>query len=106
MDARSAQILQDDLDVDLGRFAAADKPLLETGELPVTLRNKGRDTASFSVHVEAVDAEGNRIADDTAYAPNLSPGQFNIDDLFIFVPTDRYDAMSHATIRIVQAAKH
>lgn len=106
MDARSAQILQDDLDVDLGQFVAAANPLLETGKLPVTLRNKGHDTASFSVHVEAVDAGGNRIADDTAYAPNLSPGQFNVEDLFIFVPTDRYDAMSHATIRIVEAAKY
>ena len=106
MDARSAQILQDDLDVDLGRFVAAANPALETGELPVTLRNKGHDTASFSVHIEAVDAEGNRIADDTAYVANLSPGQFNTEDLFIFVPTDRYDAMSHATIRIIGAAKY
>jgi hypothetical protein len=106
MDERSAQILRDDLDVELGNFVPAGKPLLETGKLPVILRNKGRDTASFSVHVEAVDAAGNRIADDTAYAANLFPGQSITDDLFIFVPTIRYDAMSRATVRIVEASKY
>jgi hypothetical protein len=105
-DARSAQILRKDLDVDVGRFAPAANPLLETGKLPVTLRNKGRNTASFSLHVEAVDAAGNLIADDTAEAANMSPGQFVIEDLFIVVPTDRYDAMSHATIRVVQVDKY
>ncbi|HET6736987.1 hypothetical protein [Mycobacterium sp.] len=106
MDARSSQILRKDLDVDVGRFAPAANPLLETGKLPVTLRNKGRDTASFRLHVEAVDAAGNRIADDTAQAANMSPGQFVIEDLFIVVPTDRYDAMSHATFRVVEVDKY
>jgi hypothetical protein len=102
----SEQILRDHLDVQLGQFVVAAKPLLETGKLPVKLRNKGRDTASFSVHVEAVDAAGNRIADDTAHAENLFPGQSITDDLFIFVPTDSYDAMSRATVRIVEATKY
>jgi hypothetical protein len=106
MDERSVQILRDDLDVEFGNFVPAGKPLLEAGKLPVTLRNKGRDAASFSVHVEAVDAAGNRIADDTAYAANLFPGQSTTDDLFIFVPTDSYDAMSRATVRVVEAAKY
>jgi hypothetical protein len=106
MDERSAQILRDDLDVDFGNFAPAGKPLLEAGKLPVTLRNKGRDTASFSIHVEAVDAAGNRIAADTAHAANLFPGQSITDDLFIFLPTDSYNAMSGATVRIVEAAKY
>lgn len=99
------QILQDDLDVALGQFLPAANPLLETAKLPVTLRNKGRDSASFSVHVEAVDAACNRIADDTAYA-NLSPGQSITEDLFVVVPIDRYDAMRHAAIRIVEVSKY
>lgn len=106
IDARSSQILRHDLDVDMGRFAPAANPLLEAGKLSVTLRNKGRNAATFSLHVEAVDAAGNRIADDTAEAANMSPGQFVIEELFIVVPTDRYDAMSHATIRVVQVDKY
>ena len=106
MDARSSQILRHDLDVDVGRFAPAANPLLETGKLSVTLLNKGRNAATFSLHVEAVDAAGNRIADDTAQAANMSPGQFVTEELFIVVPTDRYDAMSHATIRIVEVDKY
>ena len=106
MDERSAQILRDDLDVELGNFVPTGKPVLETAKLPVTLRNKGFYTASFRVHVEAVDAAGNRIADDTAHAANLFPGRSITEDLFIFVPTDSYDAMSRATVRIVEASKY
>jgi Domain of unknown function (DUF4190) len=102
---RTEQILQDDLDVALGQFLPAANPLLETAKLPVTLRNKGRDSASFSVHVEAVDAACNRIADDTAHA-NLSPGQSITKDLFVVVPLDQYDAMRRAAIRIVEVAKY
>jgi hypothetical protein len=106
IDERSAQILRDDLDVELGKFVITARPLLETGKLPVTLRNKGFHAASFRVHVEAVDAAGNRIADDTANAANLFPGQSITEDLFIVVPTDSYDAMSRATVRIVEASKY
>jgi hypothetical protein len=106
IDARSAEILLHDLDVEVGDFVPTGKPVLETAKLPVTLRNKGFYAASFRVHVEAVDAAGNRIADDTADAANLFPGQSITEDLFIFVPTDSYAAMSRATVRIVEASKY
>jgi hypothetical protein len=106
MDGRSSQILRHDLDVDVGRFAPAANPLLDAGKLSVTLRNTGRNAASFRLHVEAVDAAGHHIADDTAEAANMSPGQLVTEELFIVVPTDRYDAMSHATIRVVGVDKY
>lgn len=99
-------VLQNDLDVEIGQFVVSQAGYLESSQLPITLRNKGSEVASFTVQVEAVNAQGARIADDTAFVQNLSPGQSISKELFQFVPSAEYSDLNAATFRIVQVSKY
>ncbi len=99
------RILRNDLDVQFGRFVTDNNPY-KSGKMVVTLRNKSNKSASFSVDVEAVDANGNRIATDTAFVEALAPGQATQKDMFVFVTSDKYDAMKNATFKVIEASKH
>jgi hypothetical protein len=103
---QTEEILAKDLDVQFGRFVSDGNPSIESGKLPVTLTNKGNDKASFSVRLEAVDAAGNRIDDDTAYAPNLAPAQSTTTYMFVLITSDRLSDMKRATFRIVEVSKY
>jgi hypothetical protein len=72
----------------------------------VPLTNKGNASASFKVHLEAVDAGGNRIDDDTAYAPNLAPGQSTNTYMFDLITSNKLSEMKRATFRIVEVSKY
>jgi cytochrome c biogenesis factor len=103
---RTQEIQADDLDVQFDKFVDDGNPSIETGKLPVTLTNKGKDNASFSVQLEAVDAAGKRIDDDTAYAPNLAPGQSTTTYMFVLVASNKLSDMKRATFRIVEVSKY
>lgn len=102
----TSQILEDNLDVQLGQFVTDGNEYIESGKMVVTLRNKGTETASFSVDIEAVDASGNRIEDDTAYVSDLAPGQSSNQDIFVLVPSDQYDALKGATFKVIEASMY
>lgn len=102
----TSQILDNNLDVQLGQFVTDGNEYIESGKLVVTLRNKGNETASFSVAVEAVDASGNRIEDDTAYVSDLAPGQSSKQDIFVLVPSDQFDALKGATFKVIEASMY
>lgn len=99
------EILRNDLDVQLGQFVFDSDPG-KPGKMVVTLRNKSNKSQSFSVEVEALDANGHRIADDTAFVDVLAPSEVTQRDMFVSVARDRYDAMKKATFKIVEASKY
>ncbi|VAZ99275.1 hypothetical protein LAUMK35_04269 [Mycobacterium pseudokansasii] len=98
-------ILRNDLDVQFGQFVTDDNPY-QPGKMVVTLRNKGNKNASFSVDVEALNANGNRIAHDTAFVEALAPGHAIRKDMFVFVTSDLYDTMKTVTFKVVEASKY
>lgn len=102
----TSQILENNLDVQLGEFVTDGNEYIESGKMVVTLRNKGTETASFDVKVEAVDASGNRIEDDTAYVTDLAPGQSTDQDMFVLVSSEKYDAMKGATFKVIEASMY
>jgi hypothetical protein len=104
--APTEKIRADELDVQFGKFVADGNPSLESGKLPVTLTNKGNVTASFKVHLEALDAAGKRIDDDTAYAPNLAPGQSTTTYMFVLIESSKLNDLKRATFRIVEVSKY
>lgn len=80
------KILGKDIDVQLGAFSAnADQYGITTTVLPVSVKNLGEDGKSYSIQIEAVDASGNRLADDTVYASNLGKDQSQDLKAFQFV---------------------
>ena len=101
------QVLANDVDVVLGDFeATTDEYGLSDTKLTVKITNKTNETKSFSIQVEAVDANGSRINQDYVYANNLTAGQSQDFDIFQFVSSDQIKAMQNATFNIVEASAY
>lgn len=104
------KLLATSVDVTLGKFvfnpgAEAKYSYDDTTELPVTIKNKSSKKASYSVKIEAVDASGNRIADDTVYVSDLTPGQSMSEKAFTYVASDKLEALKTATFKILEVTK-
>ena len=101
------QVLANDVDVVLGDFeATTDEYGLTDTNLTVKVTNKTNETKSFSIQVEAVDENGNRINQDYVYANNLKAGQSQNFDIFQLVSSDEVEAMKNATFNIVEASSY
>lgn len=101
------QVLANDIDVEIGNFeATTDEYGLSDTKLTVKVTNKTNETKSFSIQVEAVDANGSRINQDYVYANNLTAGQSQDFDIFQFVSSDKIEAMQNATFNIVEASSY
>lgn len=101
------QVLANDVDVVLGDFeVTTDEYGLKDTKLTVKVTNKTNETKSFSIQVEAVDQNGNRINQDYVYANNLTAGQSQDFDIFQFVSSDQIEAMQNATFNIVEASAY
>ncbi len=104
------KLLKDSADVTLGQFvfdagAETEYSYDDTTKLPVTIKNKSAEKASFTVKIEAVDASGNRIADDTIYVNDLNAGQSQTEDAFKYVESGKLEAIKTATFKIVSVSK-
>ena len=101
------QVLANDVDVVLGDFeATTDEYGLSDTNLTVKITNKTNETKSFSIQVEAIDSNGNRINQDYVYANNLTAGQSQDFNIFQFVSSDQIEAMQNATFNIVEASAY
>lgn len=104
------KLLETSVDVTLGDFvfdpgAEADFSYDDTTELPVTIKNKSSEKASYTVKIEAVDADGTRIADDTVYVSDLNPGQSISEEAFTFVDSGKIEALKTATFKVLEVTK-
>lgn len=99
-------ILKNDIDVQLGSFSATtDEYGLNTTELPVHVTNKNSDSKSYTLQIEATDANGDRIDDDTVYVNNLGGNQSQDFKAFQFVSSDKLEQMKTATFKVSNATK-
>lgn len=101
------QLLENDVDIVLGDFSAKKEGygLYETG-LSVKVTNKASESATYSVEVEAVDAQGNRILDDTVYANDLESGQSQTLTAFEYVESDKVDDLKKAEFRLLSVSQY
>jgi hypothetical protein len=104
------KLLKENVDVTLGAFvfdpgAEAAFSYDDTFELPVTIKNKSSEKASYTVKVEAVDASGTRLADDTIYVSDLNPGQSVSEKAFKFVEEGKREAVKSATFKVLEVSK-
>lgn len=101
------QVLENDVEVVLGDFETTTNEYgLSNTKLTVKVTNKTNETKSFTIQVEAVDANGNRINQDYVYANNLTAGQSQDFDIFKFVSSDQIEAMQNARFNIVEASAY
>lgn len=100
------EVLKNDVDVQLGTFQVTKSTYTTETVLKVNVKNKTNDTKSFSIQVEAVDANGSRIANDYIYANNLNAGQSQEFKIFEYVENDKVNLMKNATFKIVEASMY
>jgi hypothetical protein len=105
--ANTEQILEDELDVTFGTFTRdRSYSSLTVGKLPVTVKNKGSERATtYHIEIEGVDANGDRIAEDTLYVSNLAPGESVTKDVFT-TSVDDYTELTRATFRVAGVSKY
>ncbi len=103
---KTDEILGQYLDVTIGRFQVIEGEWYDESKLEVTLKNIGGESASFSVQIEAIDANGNRIDIDYIYASNLGIGQSQKFDIFTLVSSEKYSQLKQATFRVVEVSKY
>lgn len=99
------KLLETSVDVTIGKFAATSDGYIDSTELPVAIKNKASEKASYTVKIEAVDADGTRIADDTLYATDLNAGQSVSEKAFTFVESGRVEVLKTATFKILEVSK-
>ncbi len=104
------KLLKNSVDVTLGAFLfnpgeEAAYTYDDTTELPLTIKNKASEKASYSVKIEAVDASGTRIADDTVYVTDLNSGQSVSEKVFKYVDSGKLEALKTATFKILEVSK-
>lgn len=99
-------ILGKDVEVSIGDYSISkDQYGLVKSELSVTVKNMLDEPATYWVKIEAVDASGARISDDTVYINDLGAGQSTTLDAFAYVSSDDYEAMKSAKFNIVSVSE-
>lgn len=99
------QLLKDSVDVEFGQFNIVTEDYITKTELPVTVKNKSSEKASFTIKVEAVSSTGERIADDVLYLNSLNAGQSQSEKMFQFVDDSKLEAIKSATFKILEVGK-
>lgn len=99
-------ILGVDVEVTIGDYSISkDQYGLVKSGLPVTVKNLLNEPSSFWINIEAVDANGSRINDDTVIINDLGAGQSTKLDAFAFVSSDDYEAMKNASFNIISVSE-
>lgn len=100
------EVLGTDVDVSLGDFSISKGSygMIESS-LPVKVTNLLDEKATYWIQVEAVDATGARIADETVFANDLGSHQSTTLEAFKYVASDDYDAMKGARFNIVSVSE-
>ena len=101
------EVLANDVDVSFGEFEVIEGDYgLNDTKLTVKLTNKTSETRTFSLQVEAVNSNGERITQDYIYANNLTAGQSQSFDIFTYVSNDILEEMKNATFNVVEASSY
>lgn len=99
-------ILGVDVEVTIGDYSISkDQYGFVKSDLPVTVTNLLNEPASYWINVEAVDASGARIDDDTVIVNDLGAGQSTKLSAFAYVSSDDYQTMKNAKFNIISISE-
>jgi hypothetical protein len=97
--------VMNNVDVTFGKFETSNPTgYLNETKLNVTVTNKATENKSFTIQVEAVDENGDRIQTDYLYANNLNPGQAQTFEIFNFISSDLISKMKTANFKVLEAS--
>ena len=99
------EVLEKEVNVTLGKLQiTTDEYGLTNSKMIVTVKNITDKKKSYSLHIEALDTNGNRINEDYVYANDLNPGQSQDFEIFTYIEDSKIDAMKSATFKIIEAS--
>ena len=91
---KTDELLKNDVNIEIGKFSAtADEYGINKTSLSVKVTNKNTETKSYTVKVEAVDASGTRLAEDTIYANDLKSNGSGSYEAFKYVEAGKVDSI-------------
>lgn len=98
-------VLKNDVEVNLGTFEAKSLGYgMYDTKLEVTVKNKLNEKKSFSLHIEAVNKNGERIAEDYVSVNDLGGGQSQKFKAFSLVDKDKIKELKNAEFKIIEAS--
>ena len=98
-------VLKNDVEVNLGTFEAKSLGYgMYDTKLEVTVKNKLSEKKSFSLHIEAVNKNGERIAEDYVSVNDLGGGQSQKFKAFSLVDKDKIKELKNAEFKIIEAS--
>lgn len=101
------EILNKYADVKIGQFVfTSDEYGLNDTKLDVTLTNKTKKRKSFSIEVEALDSDGNRIDTDTIYFNNIDSNQTVSENAFTLITSEKIESMKNAKFKVIAASMY
>lgn len=99
-------ILANDVDIQIGTFTIEKGEYFDTTKLPVKVTNKSSEMKSFSITIEAVDNDGNRIDEGYIMVNDLKPNQSVEETTFTFESEDTVAKLKNATFNILKVSKY
>lgn len=101
------ELLGTAVDVQLGTFTATqDEYGFITSSLPVTVTNLSDESASFSITIEAINADGSRLETGYVYCDSLGASQSMSDEVFTYITSDQLEAYQSATFQVLEVSKY
>ncbi len=94
-------LLTDKVDVIIGDFTATKVEYGNDYKLDVVIINKANKMSSYSILIEATDANGNRIAEDLIYVNKLKSKQRQTKQAFTYVPSDMAEKLKTASFNVL-----
>ena len=101
------EILDRDVSVTIGAYEATKNQYgIANTKLNLTIKNLLTEAKSYSITIEALNANNERIATDTIYVNRLGAGASQVETAFKYVASDVYDAMKTATFRVATVSEY
>lgn len=98
---KTDELLKKDVSVELGQFTVTPGEYgINKTSLSVKVTNKNAEAKSYTIKIEAVDASGTRIAEDTVYANDLQSNGSGAYEAFSSVDSSKIDSLRNATFKV------
>lgn len=94
-------ILEKYADITFGEFQIVSNGYFDETSLDVTVKNIADKRYTFSITIEAVDADGARLETDTIYADSLNAGQSISLTAFEYIEDDKVDKLKNASFKVL-----
>ena len=101
MQEKLKQAIEDDYDIEFGKFNIIKGRYWDDSELKVTVKNTSDTSIKFYFKIEARDADDKLIDSDTFYTKTLDAGASGEYTIFDYVSSSKYEKMSAEDVKYV-----